>query len=128
MTWIPNTAGWIMQIQRWADREIYERHEPLTLDDLLQAHRANRLQVQEAVYARFLDLSMVNVYRWPLPSYRRWMTLARTVNMPFRWLEQTCGLSIRSKWLSASTYVVAHKGQVDGVTEGAEGRGLSCAG
>lgn len=109
LTWIPNTAGFIMQLQRWADREIYDRHRPLWLHDLMQAHAGSGLIVLEAGYARFLDLSMVNVYRWPLPSYRRWMTLAKTVNGPLRWLEQTLGLCIESKWFGASSYVVAEQ-------------------
>lgn len=109
LTWIPNTAGFIMRLQRWADREIYDRHRPLWLHDLMHEHAGSGLTVLEADYARFLDLSMVNVYRWPLSSYRRWMALAKAVNMPFRWLEQTCGLSPRSRWLSASAYVVAEK-------------------
>lgn len=109
LTWIPNTAGWIMRLQQWADQEIYNRHYPLTLETLARAHAANGLRVVEARHTRFLDLSMVNVYRWPLSSYRRWMALAKAVNMPFRWLEQTCGLSPRSRWLSASAYVVAEK-------------------
>lgn len=110
LTWIPNTAGLIMRLQRWADREIYDRHSVLSLDDLIQAHQANGLYVQEAAYCRFLDLSMVNVYRWPLQAYRWWMRLAATVNLPFRWLEQRFALSLQSKWLGASTYVVAEAG------------------
>lgn len=111
LTWIPNTAGFIMRLQRWADRDIYDRHRPLWLHDLIHAHVGSGLTVLESGYARFLDLSMVNVYRWPLPSYRRWMTLAKIVNGPFRWLEQTLGLAIGSKRFSASSYVVAEQGR-----------------
>jgi cyclopropane fatty-acyl-phospholipid synthase-like methyltransferase len=110
LTWIPNTAGWIMTLQRWADREIYDRHRLLTLDDLMRAHRHAGVRLVEAAYTRLLDLSMVNVYRWPLPSYRRWMALAKAVNAPLRWLEQMRGLAMQSKRLSASAYVVAQTG------------------
>jgi len=109
LTWIPHTAGFIMCLQRWADREIYDRHRSLWLHDLIHAHVGSGLTVVEAEYARCLDLSMVNVYRWPLSSYRRWMMLAKTVNLPFRWLEQTWGLFLRSKWFGASSYVVAEQ-------------------
>lgn len=109
LTWIPNTAGWIMRLQRWADREIYDRHCVMTLDDLLRAHRAAGLSLREAAYARFLDLSMVNVYRWPIGSYRRWMSLARAVNAPLGWLERVWGLPMPSKRFGASSYVVAER-------------------
>lgn len=107
LTWIPNTAGWIMQLQRWADREIYDRHVPISLEQLVDAHRANGLDVRETQYTRWLDLSMVNVYRWPLASYRRWMTLAGLVNVPLRWVERTTGWHPQSGRLGASAHVVA---------------------
>lgn len=60
ITEIPNMAGFLGSLQKFANRQIYERHVPLTATELAEAHSESGLLVQDCRYILTVNFSAVN--------------------------------------------------------------------
>ncbi|HAK87964.1 MAG: hypothetical protein A2077_02985 [Nitrospirae bacterium GWC2_46_6] len=109
ITWVPNTAGLIMKLQKFADIEIYERHKAFDFETFMKYHTGNGLEIVEASPIRFMDLSMINIYRLPIIQYKIITNIAKIVNIPFLWLEKYLGYYLKSEYLSASLYAITRR-------------------
>jgi cyclopropane fatty-acyl-phospholipid synthase-like methyltransferase len=58
LTVVPNIAGSRGRLQRWFDRDLYEKHVPLTARRLADAHRAAGLEVERSGYVMSLGANI----------------------------------------------------------------------
>jgi 2-polyprenyl-3-methyl-5-hydroxy-6-metoxy-1,4-benzoquinol methylase len=58
----PNMAGLLGLAQRLLNRPVYDRHVPLTADDLRKAHENAGLTVRDCAYIGSLDFHVVNLH------------------------------------------------------------------
>ena len=60
ITLIPNLAGWLGKLQQFLGPEVMAVHQPLTLEELVEAHTAARLVPSRCAYLAFLHFSVAN--------------------------------------------------------------------
>lgn len=60
LTWVPNTAGWILQAGRALDKKRRNIYSPLDLKRLIGMHHALNMRIMVSAYTQFLDLSFLS--------------------------------------------------------------------
>ena len=60
ITLIPNLAGWLGKLQQFLGPEVMAVHQPLTLEELVEAHTAAHLVPSRCAYLAFLHFSVAN--------------------------------------------------------------------
>ena len=60
ITLIPNLAGWLGKLQQFLGPEVMAVHQPLTLEELVEAHSAAHLVPSRCAYLAFLHFSVAN--------------------------------------------------------------------
>lgn len=110
VTFIPNLKGWIGSAQKRLDKEIYDVHVPLDLDDLKRAHEQAGLKIIDANYLMPLNLYMMNTSKF---KSRRWYAILRALlALPTKtvWILEFIGIKFpSSKALSSYIYAISER-------------------
>ena len=110
ITIIPNTAGLIMQLQKLIDKEIYDTHKLMDLEELKKFHENIGLKIIIAKYLQVGDLSVLNYQN--VVSQRLLKFIARSItalNLPILYLQKIFNFFPQSKKLCSSMIVIAKK-------------------
>lgn len=109
ITWIPNKSGLIMKMQKTLNRNFYDTHKAITLDQLIRYHEINRLKIISSSYNRMLDLSILNFSNFTPNAARFIEKLITMFNLPILAASKYLNCKIESAKLSSAMYVIARK-------------------
>src|SRR3989339_169255 len=102
ITWIPNKSGLIMKMQKTLNRNFYDTHKAITLDQLIKYHEINGLKIISSSYNRILDLSILNFSNFT-PGVARFIEkLVALFNLPILAASKYLNYKIESAKLSSA--------------------------
>jgi SAM-dependent methyltransferase len=106
ITVIPNMAGIIGTIQKWAAPEVYDVHVPLTNESLANAHQSTALTLVNSAYFMSINLSVVNSGKFSDSPYNN--LFRRILSAPSKviWILEKFGLTIPTT-ATFSPYIIA---------------------
>jgi SAM-dependent methyltransferase len=109
ISWLPHTKG---RIVRWSCRlnpGLENVYKVLNLDDVADSHRQCGLQVTEAVYTQFADLTLINLSRLGR-QWQKWLyRLFRLISLPLVLAGRCTGFFLRWPAWCSGMVVVARK-------------------
>jgi SAM-dependent methyltransferase len=109
ISWLPYTRG---RIVRWSCRlnpGLEEGYKALNLDEVKESHRQCGLQVIEAAYTQFADLTLINLSRLGR-QWQKWLSrLFRLISLPLVLAGRCTGFFLRSPAWCSGMVVVARK-------------------
>lgn len=109
ISWLPNIRG---RILRWSCRlnpGLDDVYKNLDLDELTECHRRCGLQIVEAIYTQFMDLTLINLSRYSRRKQKWIARLFRLVSLPLVWIGRASGFFLRSPAWCSGMVVVARK-------------------
>jgi SAM-dependent methyltransferase len=109
---MPNVPGLILGLSSRLNPGLASSYCALDAEGWREVHRRCGLEVLEAYYAQFLDLTWLNLRRLS-PGSQVWLSrLFRLTALPSVWLGMFVGAFVRSRRLGASIIVVARRSDV----------------
>lgn len=109
ITWAPNIRGPIVRLSTLLNPVVKGTYGPLTLETLVAYQQEAGLELIEAIYTQFADLTLVNLARFS-PRARVWISrLFRLVSLPLVMAGNSCGVFLRSKTLCSGMLTVTRR-------------------
>jgi len=108
ITTVPNMAGLVGKLQKFADRHVFDTHVVLDAEGLCAAHADPSLTVLECGYLSFLNFGVVNPGRASIAK-RLVLTLSRGITGVCWAVESMVGSLRANKITSPYAYCVARK-------------------
>lgn len=109
ITVVPNMVGMMGKLQKLVSERVYKAHEPLDLNDLVEAHTVWDLSIQTSGYLMLLGLGMIDISDLP---FKRW--LGKTIygmDLLHLNLRRLTGLKPQSSFYSSFFAVIARRGE-----------------
>lgn len=111
LTWIPNTAGWILKAGQILDKTKKGFYSPLDLEQLVDLHRALHMNILMSQYTQFLDLSYLGLSFLPPLARRFFSYIIQGTSLILITCQRAVSFQLRSRFLCSGIFVAARKGE-----------------